>query len=149
MPVIGATRFQQLFRAAAGLNVNKSDVRRYEDFLNRKLLDLFLMAMATAKWNGRDVIGPSDVPVSKGLQENIHDFGKLDTDGQLTQMLQHVVALPPLDMVLDEESEARIPGIAGGLSLALARTFPIVYPGVRNPGTEEWEVVFGVCDLLL
>jgi hypothetical protein len=77
MAVMGATKFERLFRAAAGLNVDKQDVKRYGDFVNHKIYDLLLRGQATAKANGRDVIDPHDLPITKGLQECIHVFAKL------------------------------------------------------------------------
>jgi hypothetical protein len=74
----GRDQIRTLFRAAAGLNVDKQDLKRYSDFVNRKIYDLLLHGQATAKANGRDVIDPHDLPVTKGLQECIHAFTKLD-----------------------------------------------------------------------
>jgi Domain of unknown function (DUF1931) len=60
-----------------------------------------------------------------------------------------VVALPPLDLACAEDTEARLPEIAGGLSLALARTFKIIDPEVENPQSEHWERSFRIFDQLL
>ena len=34
--VMGIARFERFFRAAAGLDVDKEDLKRYADFINRK-----------------------------------------------------------------------------------------------------------------
>ena len=47
------------------------------------------------------------------------------------------------------ETEAQLAGIAGGLSLALARSFKIIDPGLKNPDTEHWERAFRLFDLLI
>jgi Domain of unknown function (DUF1931) len=47
------------------------------------------------------------------------------------------------------ETEARLPEIAGGLSLALARMFKIIDPDLKNPQSEHWERFFRIFDLLL
>ena len=44
---------------------------------------------------------------------------------------------------------ARLPEIVGGLSLALARTFTIIEPKLRNPSSAHWERAFRIFDLLL
>jgi hypothetical protein len=54
-----------------------------------------------------------------------------------------------LDLSLGEEVEARLPAIVGGLSVALAQTFRIIDPGLKNPQTEQWEGAFRVFNLLL
>jgi len=37
------------FRAAARLDVDKDDLRRYSDFVNRKVYDLLLIGQATGR----------------------------------------------------------------------------------------------------
>ena len=58
MPLTGAHKFEQLFCKLAGLDVDKADIARYQDFINRKLYDLLLMAQATAKANNHIAIEP-------------------------------------------------------------------------------------------
>ena len=78
MEVMAIAKFERFFRLAAGLDVDKSDLKRYSDFVNDKLYDLLLRAQAAAKANGRDVIEPHDLPITKGLQERIHEFRRID-----------------------------------------------------------------------
>ncbi|EMD26065.1 DUF1931 family protein [Amycolatopsis azurea] len=149
MPVMGAARFERFFRMAASLDVDKSDLKRYDEFLDREIHDLFVVAKATAKANGRDVIEPSDLPVTKGLQERMHEFAKLEEDLEVAPLLEQLLARPPLGMALSEDTEARLPAIAGGLSVALAQAFKIIDPRVKNPGSAEWDQVFRIFELLL
>jgi hypothetical protein len=149
MTVMGVTKFERFFRAAAGLHVDKQDLKRYSDFVNHKIYDLLVRGQATAKANGRDVIDPHDLPITKGLQECIHAFSKLDGEIELKSILDHITARPPLDMAIRDVTEARLAAIAGGLSVALARAFKLINPAVRNPATEDWERAFQIFDLLL
>jgi hypothetical protein len=142
-------RFQRLFRAAAGVDVDRNDLKRYEDFVDRKIYDLLLIGQAHAKSNARDVIQPSDLPVTKGLQESIHAFRKLDEDVELQPILEQLAKRPPLDLTVAEETEEGLPEIVGGLTLALARAFAIIEPERKNPQTEQWERVTAAFDLLL
>jgi hypothetical protein len=89
------------------------------------------------------------VPITKGLQESIHDFQGIDQEVELQPILDQLAARPPLDLSLGEEVEARLPAIVGGLSVALARTFGIIDPNLKNPRTEQWERAFRVFNLLL
>jgi hypothetical protein len=123
MTVIGVARFERFFRAAAGLDIDKNDVKRYSDFVEHKLYDLLLIGQGTAKANGRDVITPRNLPITKGLQESIHDARDIDSEIQLRPILEQLAVRPPLDVALAEETETRLPGVVGGLSLALARAF--------------------------
>ena len=77
MPVINVAKFERFFRLAAGLDVDRDDLKRYSDFVGEKLYDLLVIAQASAKANSRDVLQPSDLPVTKGLQERIHEYEKL------------------------------------------------------------------------
>ena len=149
MPVMSVARFERFFRLAASLDVDKNDLKRYSEFVNRKLYDLILMGRDTAKWNGRDVIDAPDLPITKGLQERIHEFKDIDEELELRPILDDLAARPPLDMVLSEEAERRLPLIAGGLSVALARSFRIVDTDLKNPATQHWERAFRLFDLLL
>lgn len=146
---IGVSNFERFFRAAASLDVDKDDLRRYEDFVNRKVRDLLLIGRAAARANGREVIEPWDLPITKGLQETIHDFRGMDEAAEVRPMLEEIVAIPPQELAYSEETEIRLPEIAGGLSLALARAFKIIEPRLKNPQTEHWERAVRVFDLLL
>ena len=149
MAVTAIARFERFFRSVAGLDVDKSDLRRYSDFVNDKLYDLLLRAQAAAKANGRDVIEPHDLPITKGLQERIHEFRTLDEEIELQPILDYLAARPPLDLAYGEEAEARLPAIAGGISVALARTFKVIDPELKNPQTRHWEMALRIFDLLL
>jgi hypothetical protein len=149
MAPMGVSQFERFFRAAASLDVDKDDLRRYTDFVNRKVRDLLLIGQATAKANARDIIEPWDLPITRGLQESVHEFERMDEEADLRPILEQLIALPPLDFAHSEETEARLPGLAGGLSLALARAFKILEPKLENPQTGHWERAFRVFDLLL
>jgi hypothetical protein len=149
MAVMGVARFEQLFREAAGLDVDKDDLKRYNDFVDQKINDLLIMARATAKANGRDVIVWKDIPLTQGLQKSMHEFVKLDQNIELQPILEQLAAQPALDVELDEETQGRLVQVVGGMTLALGRTFTILEPGVRNPSTNHWERAFRIFDLLL
>jgi hypothetical protein len=149
MAVMGVARFERFFRAAAGVDVDKDDLKRYNDFVDQKIYDLLIMASATAKANGRDVIAWKDIPLTQGIQKSMHQFVKLDQDIELQPILDQLAAQPPLEVELGEEAQARLVPLVGGISLALARTFTILDPGVKNPSTGHWERSFHLFDLLL
>jgi hypothetical protein len=149
MPVMSIPRFERFFRAAASLDVDKDDVKRYIDFVNHKIYDLLVRGEATAKANNRDVIEPWDLPITKGLQERINEFERLDDDIELEPILEKLTAWPQLDASLSEETEEQLPIVAGGLSVALARAFLLLDPDVKNPQSAHWERALRLFDLLL
>ena len=146
---MGVARFERFFRVAAGLDIDKQDLKRYSDFINHKVYDLLIRGEAAAKANGRNIIQPFDLPITKGLQECVHAFREMDEKIELRPILDHLTAQPPLDLAYSDETAVRLPAIAGGLSLALARAFKIVDPDLKNPQAEHWERSFQIFDLLL
>jgi hypothetical protein len=147
--IAGIPRFERLFRQAAELGIDKSDLRRHEEFVNRKIHDLLQRGCAIAKANGRDVVLSCDLPVPGGLQHCIHEFRALDEDVEVRPMLDQLAKLPPLELDFSDEVEAGLPDLAGGLTIALARSFKIVDPDLKNPRTAEWDRAFALFDLLI
>ena len=147
--VQGTHEIEHFFWAAAELEVDKEDLKRYYNFIDHKIADLLLMAQRTAMSNERMAVELRDLPLTKGLEESIRAFEKLDLDIGLERILGQEVPEPQDDLPYNEETESRLPAIAGGLSLALARTFKVIDPAMKHPGTETWERAFEIFDLLL
>jgi hypothetical protein len=149
MPVMSVARFERFFRVAAGLDIDKPDLKRHSDFVHQKIRDLLIRGVANAKANRRDIIEPQDLPITKGLQECMHRFRDLDEEIELKPILVYLSTIPRLELDYSTETEARLPAIVGGLSVALARSFKIVDPELRNPQTLHWERAFQLFSLLL
>jgi hypothetical protein len=149
--VKGIPKLERLFRLAAQLDVDKSDLRRHTDFVNQKIHDLLLRGEAVAKANGRDIIEPHDLPITKGLQECIQALKRINAEAgmSLQPVLGDLAARPPLDLACSAETEAELPSICGGLSVGLARTFRIIDPDLKNPQTRHWEQAMSIFNLLL
>jgi len=145
----GIRVFERLFRAAAGVDVDKQDIRRYREFVDTMVDDLAITGRNSAKWNGRDVIAPGDLPITKGLQERMREFDKLDEAADVRALLRLDLRRPPSDVTFSEETEDLLPEVFGGLSVALARSFTVIDPKLRNPGTEHWDRAFELFRLLL
>lgn len=137
--LMSVAKFERFFREAGGLDVDKEDLRRYSDFVNDKLYDMLLRAQAVAHANIRDVIQPHDLPIGNGLQENIIRFRRMDQEIELKPILDHMANRPPLDKTLSDETEAELPNVVGGLSVAMAHMFKIIDPDLKNPHGEQWE----------
>ena len=56
MAVTSVSTWERFFRAAAGLNIDKNDIKRHQDFIDARLRSLVARAEAVAKANGRDLI---------------------------------------------------------------------------------------------
>jgi hypothetical protein len=146
---MGIPKFERFFRAAAGLDVNKNDLKRYNDFVDAKLYDLFLIGAANAEANDRDIIEPQDLPVTKGLRESIHAFKKLEDGIELRPLLDQLAARPALGMDAAQDTQQQLPDLAGGLSVALARALKTIGRDTRHPSTDQWDQAFELFDLLI
>lgn len=149
MTIMAVARFERFFREAAGLGVDKNDLKRYSDFVHAKLYDLLLIGVANAKANGRDIVQRPDLPVTKGLRECVHAFRRLDQEIELRPILDALATRPLLEMPVADDVESELPELAGGLSVALARSFRQIDPSVKNPRSDHWERAFALFDLLL
>ncbi len=147
--IIGVAQFEKLFRKAASLDVDKNDLKRMSDFIVRKLADMLIVAKAAAKQNDRDVIFLYDLPITKGLQETIQEFKKLEEEIELKPILNELAKLPDYDVVLSVDVEERLPEIVGALIIALARTMKVIDPGLKNPQTEHWDRAEEIFNMLL
>jgi len=149
MAVMGFTRFERLFRKAAQVRVDRDDVKRYLDFVNDVIYDMLLIGQATAQANARDIIEPWDPPITAGLQECMHQFGRIDEDIELRPILDSLAAGPQLASALSQETQARLPLLFGGISVALARTFHVLDAELTAVHTDEWNRAFGAVRILI
>ena len=147
--LMAISKFERFFRVAAGLDVDKNDLKRYSDFVFEQTYDLLLLGRDAAKANNRDVIQLYDLPITKGLQERMREFEKIDEEIELAPILDDLAARPQLDVTIGEETEAKLPAVTGAVSVALARSFRILDPNVKNPQSVHWERAFQLFRLLL
>ena len=145
----GIPELQRFFREAGGVDVDKVDLDRYRAFVDEKVDDIAVAGRDSARWNGRDVIAPQDLPITKGLQERMREFGKLDTADDLRQWLGQTLRRPPADVTFGEETEGVLTDVFGGISVALARSFRIVDPDVKSPSSRHWDRAYEIFRLLL
>jgi hypothetical protein len=74
-----------------GTGRRHKDLKRYSDFVERKLYDLLLIGRATAVANARDIVETWNLPVTKGLQQSMHAFRKIDEEIELEPLLGRLV----------------------------------------------------------
>ncbi len=79
----------------------------------------------------------------------LHDFEDIDEEIELQPILEYLAEQRPLDLSISDETKARLTGIVGGLSVALARAFKIIDPDLKHPRSEQWRRAFRLFDLLL
>ena len=136
--VMAVSQFERLFREAASLDIDKSDIKRLEDFVNARLHALLVAGQARAKQEGRDLIDVHDVVVTEGLKENIRRFRAMDEALALAPILERLSTLPPLNLGYTAALEAAIPEIVGGITVGLARVFRVLDAEMKNPMAQHW-----------
>ena len=146
----GISQLERFFREAAGLDIDKEDIKRYDDFISAKIRNLLLRGEANARANGRDIIQPFDLPITKGLQDRIHVFERLDENIGITALLNELPLRPqPFASEMSDETAEKLPQIAGGLSVALGEALTVIYPRSKSPSSKHWETLFKLFNLLL
>jgi hypothetical protein len=138
----GIPEVKRFFREAGGVDVDTSDLDRYRTFVDEKVDDIAVAGRDSARWNNRDVIAPQDLPITKGLQERMREFGKMESADDMRQWMGQTLRRPPDDVTFGEETEAVLNDVFGGLGVALARSFRIIDPDLRNPSTQHWDRAF-------
>jgi uncharacterized protein DUF1931 len=144
----GVPVFKRFFRSVASIQIDKNDVRRFRDVVDQMIDDIVITGRNSARWNGRDVIAPQDLPITKGIQERMREFDKLDEAEEIRELLRQAVRRPPADVTFAEETEQLLPELFGGLSIALARSFRVIDPKLANPASEHWDRVFDMFRLV-
>ncbi|MBC2644456.1 DUF1931 family protein [Rhodococcus wratislaviensis] len=149
MTVMTVATFQTVFRETAGLYVEGSDLPRCNAVLTRSLYRLLLTGQRAAADHHRYIIEPDDLPVTRGLEENITHFRRLGHHLDPERILAQLATYPPLDRIPASGTEARFPDLVGGLTVTLARTLTVIAPGLARPGPAHWETLRSVADLYL
>ena len=144
----GIPVFERFFRSVANIKIDKNDVRRFREFIDEEIDDIAIAGRNSAKQNGRDVIVPQDLPITKGVQERMREFDKFEEAEEIRALLSQVMRRPPGDVTFAEDTEDLLPELFGGLSVALAQAFRVVDPTVSNPSTEHWNRVFTIFRLV-
>jgi hypothetical protein len=144
----GIPLFERFFRSAAGIKIDKNDLRRFQDFVDEQIDGVSIAGRDAAKWNGRDVIEPQDLPITKGVQERMREFDKLEEADEVRNLLREQVRRPPADVTFSEDTERLLVELFGGLSIALARSFRVIDPTSENPSTQHWDRAFALFRML-
>jgi uncharacterized protein DUF1931 len=147
--VIGYNRLKEFLRRSAGIDVDKSDIKRLSDLIGGKLYDLLVIGVRNASYNDRDVIMEPDLPLTKGFLERMQDFNRYDEQIGLKEILEQLAGYPPLERALSADVEDWLPAIAGTLAMLAGETMKVIDPDVKNPDAAMWDKVFTLMDVLL
>lgn len=147
--VMGYTRLKEFLRRSAGLDIDKSDTERLTDLIGRKLNDLLVIGVRNASYNNRDIIMEPDLPLTKGILEHMQHFRRYEESIDLKPILDHLATYPPLERTLGLEVEAMLPELVATLAMLAGQAMKIIDPDVKNPGSDMWERVLRLMELML
>jgi len=146
--VVGFKKLEDVFRKAAGIDLDKSKADEIVDIIEKKFHDMLLVAVEKAGYNGRDVIMEPDMPVTKGFEESLREFKKLEEEVDIQDVLKFLEQVPPLKYPISAELEEKLPEYIGALMLIIARVLKEL--GVqRKPSKEDIERMGRILDLTL
>jgi Domain of unknown function (DUF1931) len=147
--LMGYTHMKEFLRRSAGLDIDKSDMDRLTDLVGKKLNDLLVIGVRNASYNHRDIVMEPDLPLTKGILEHMRVFRRYEESIDLKPILDHLATYPPLERPLSLDVEAKLPDIVGTLIMLAGQAMKIIDPEVKNPGSDLWERVLRLMELML
>jgi hypothetical protein len=148
MAVVGAHKIEALYKSAAGLRLSKEKVKEISDVIDQKLHDMLLIGEANAKYNGRDVIWYSDLPLTKAFRESMQKFVQLEEELALQDVLDHMKSLPPM-FTLEVELENKLTEIVGTLVYILAKITKELSPNDSVVSADEMKAAERILNLMI
>lgn len=130
----GAAWLQAFLHQGSGLRFDEGQAAQVAALAERKLVDLFDVAETTALANGRAQILFHDVPITKGLRQQIDEAAALAGSVELRPLLVFL-ADAGVPGPLDEHVRHAIPKMMAALLLLAARVIAILEPS--DMSTEE------------
>jgi Domain of unknown function (DUF1931) len=147
--IVGYTRMKEFLRRSTGVEIDKSDMDRLTDLIGKKLNDLLVIGVRNASYNNRDIVMEPDLPLTKGILEHIRVFRRYEEAIDLKPILDHLATYPPLERTLSLDVEAMLPDLVGTLAMLAGQAIKIIDPEVKNPGSDLWDRVLCLMELLL
>jgi len=149
MAILGFTKLETLFRKAASLDIDKGHAKEITNIIEKKLIDFLIAAERNANLNGRDIIWEADLPITKGTQETIIEFKKLEELIDIKDVLDYLSTVPPLKYPLAADLEAKLPELTGAILVVMARVMKEIDSQKRHINHEMIEKAAKVMDLTL
>jgi hypothetical protein len=141
--------FERFFRLVANVKVEPQDVVRYRQFVSRKLQEMLERAQGVAEANDRTSIRLCDLAIPNGLQRSMDAYRSLEPILDLEMTARVTELQPPHGGHCPHEIEQLLPVIAGGLAIALGRSFRIVDARLQGAYCLHWDQAFDLMELVL
>ncbi len=123
---------EQFLRRAGGFHFSEEQAERIVALVEDKLRDLFAVAEDTALANGRMIVMPHDLPLTKGLRATMREHEALSREIELTPALRFL-AESGLTPRYDEQVKQSVPSLVGALLVLTGKIIAIVDPDNLKP----------------
>ncbi len=147
--LMGISKFEKLFRLVGGLDIDKNDIVRLNDFVDKITIRLLETAIKNTSLNSRDVIWMSDLPITEGLEKSVKSFKVIDNDLEVSPILKNNLKIPPLKYEIGTDLLEELPFIQGGIIVSLIKSMKIIDEHKKNPQTEDWKKATDIFETLL
>jgi len=141
--------FERFFRLVASVEVEGTDFPPYERFINRKVCELLTRGQAAARANGHEVVQPAHLVIPAGLQRNMDTYRSLAFALDMDAPDGMMTIRTPCGVLCSHEIDVELPAVAGGLSVAVARSFKMIDPRIKCVYSPHWQTIFALFDLLV
>lgn len=146
---MGISKYEKLFKTVGSLDIDKNDIVRLNNFVNKITVRFLKTAIKNTSLNGRDIIWMSDIPVTIGLEQSTELFKEFDKELDLFPILKENLKIPPLKYEIGDDVLDQIPYLQGGIIISLIKSMKIIDEHKKNPQTEDWLKATEIFETLL
>jgi len=151
--VVGLPRLQTLYRRFVGLDLDKGRASEVLEVAEKKLADLFEVAVERARAEGRDVVEWRDLPLTKGLRATMERYERERERLQDPRLdlgpIMEFLARPLSGLEVSEEVREKLPTLVATVLLLVGYVIKEVDPGARKPSKRDIERAARILDLTL
>ncbi|MEA2595243.1 MAG: magnesium and cobalt exporter, family [Thermomicrobiales bacterium] len=130
-----------LLNRATGLDVDRPQAEEIARSAEKKLTDLFDVAIDTAAANGRGLILRHDLPLTKGMRRSLEDAAELTKDDEFdAETILVFLTHSGFRARVDEMVRADLPRLMAALLILGGRVISVLEPASMPP-LERWELL--------
>ncbi|WP_457548658.1 DUF1931 family protein [Archaeoglobus sp.] len=149
--IIPYPQLKKILEETCELDLYKVEAGRMMDIVEKKLADLFEVAYNKAKAEGREMIMPRDLPLTKGFLNSMELFRKAieRQNVDVEPIKKFVLRELPVDAPLQDELIDELPIITGTLFVLIGRVIKALHPDVERVKDEHIDEAKRVLDYTL
>ena len=151
MYTIDENKIKKILYDKCNIKVYKTEIDDIEDFIKKKLYDLFKVAYYNAQNENSDVLRFRHIPLTKGFLNSMDEFkeylDELNIDKQ--RIKKFVLSEIPGNIPLEEDIVDQLPIILGTMFIIFGKISNILYPDIVEIKQKHIKKVKEVLDYTL